>query len=281
MEKKVLNINENMMQILQKIKQNKKYSTISDEIIKKEIQKYLKSNPSAQTDKKTVKEIRANLHRLYSSYQTGKKKKFPEYLMELEKNIRENNDIAPVTEKLLSMTLSTKERIDHYSYLYKNMFKLTGKPGTIIDLASGLNPLSFPLMGLKKLKYYAYDIDEQDINFLNQYFQIMKSKGLEGRAAIFDISDTESVNILPDSDIVFLFMVIDLLDKKKKNVSEELIKILSKKTRFIIASFATKTLTRKPMNLPRRRGFELMLERNNLQFTAIKTENEIFYIINK
>ena len=177
------------------------------------------------------------------------------------------------------MVISTKERVGDYSLLYKNLFNITGKPESIIDLGSGFNSLSFPLMHLNKLDYLALDIDEKDILLLNKYFKIMNSQGLKGRAEILDTTNLEKIAELPKVNLIFLFKIIDLIDKKNKILSERLIKILKTKCNFIIASFATKTLTRKPMNLPRRRGFELMLERNNLSFDIIETDNEIFYII--
>jgi hypothetical protein len=265
--------------ILLKIKKNRKYETISDKIITPEIIAYLKSNPRAKDDKQTIKEIRARLHRLYSSYQTKKKRKSHKYLQELQDAVKNKQDLKDINRKLLSMTLSTKERLEDYSHLYENIFQITGKPKVIVDLAAGFNPLSFPLMNLSSLSYYAYDIDEKDIEFLNKYFKIMKPLGLKGKAAILDLNNIKNISKLPSSDIIFLFKVIDLLDKKKKTISEELIMKLLPKTKFIIASFATKTLTRKPMNLPRRRGFELMLRRNNLMFKTIKLSNEIFYVI--
>ena len=80
-----------------------------------------------------------------------------------------------------------------------------------------------------------------------------------------------------------MFKLIDLIDKQNHKPSEELITNLfkNKKTKFIVASFATKTLTRKSMNHPNRKWFELMLKRNNLKFNSFNTNNEIFYIISE
>ena len=137
-------------------------------------------------------------------------------------------------------------------------------------------------MNLKKLNYYAYDIDEEDIKFLNEYFQIMKTQGLNGKASILDVKDKIQTSKLPPSDIIFLFKVIDIINQSEKNykASEELIKNLIKKSKYIIVSFATKTITRKKMNYPNRKWFELMLKRNNLDFKKINISNEVFYVIN-
>jgi 16S rRNA (guanine(1405)-N(7))-methyltransferase len=261
--------------ILKKIKEHKKYSSISDEIVIDEIKNYLKSNPNVTSiDKQLIKDIRKELHLSYASFQTKKKSQRKNYLIQLRENLDDE-----LTKKLLLITLSTKERLKDYKKLYKEIFKITQPPKIIIDLACGLNPVSYPFMNLDKLKYYAYDIDDEDMNFLNDYFEIMKNHGLKGKAEILNLKNKESISKIPQGDIIFLFKILDILDKKDHKTSEELIMKLIKKTRFIVASFATRTLTRKKMNFPKRKWFELMLERNNLKFKIIEKENEIYYII--
>ena len=268
-------------ELIEKIKQNKKYKTIDNSFVKREIESYLKSHPGTSLDslnKQAIKEIRARLHRLYSSYQTKKKRKKEEYLEELKIMVKENKDIRQVTDKLLVVTISGKERLSDYEFVYSKIFEITGKPEVIVDMGSGLNPVSYPYMNLKNLIYYSYDINYEDVNFLNKYFKIMKSQGLKGKAFIMDIRELKNIDKIPISDIVFIFKLIDLIDDKKK-VSEDLIKKIIGNTGFIVVSFATRTLTRKPMRLPRRIGFELMLERIGLKFKRFSIKNEVFYVI--
>jgi len=269
-------------EILSKIKASKKYKNLSGEILVNEIQAYLKSNPNIKRIKKQdIKQIKAKLHRLYASYQINKKNKRNKYLEELKQALKENNHekIIEIHKKILQTNISARERLNEYESLYKEIFKITGIPLSIIDLGSGLNPLSFPFMNLNLLDYYAYEIDKSDVNFLNKYFEIMKEKGLNGKAEIFNIRNLEKISDLPLADIIFVFKLIDLLNTKNKKPGEELIKKLIEKTKFIVASFATKTLFRKQMNFPRRKGFELMLARNNLNFHKIEIKNEVFYVI--
>jgi 16S rRNA (guanine(1405)-N(7))-methyltransferase len=266
-----------MQELIKTIKANKKYKSISDEIVLDEIKKYLKSKPSNSV-KQIVKDIRKELHLSYASFQTRKKSKRDDYLIELQKN---PDALIDLTKKLLSITLSTKERLEDYRGLYQKIFTITRNPKTIIDLGCGLNPVSFPFMNLNSLVYYAFDIDNEDIRFLNNYFEIMKQRGLEGKAEILNLNNKEKVSELPLADIIFLFKVIDIIDKKDHRPSEELINSLIKKAKFIVASFATKTITRKKMNFPNRKWFELMLGRNNLRFKIIETDNEIFYAVFK
>lgn len=268
-------------EMLLKVKQSRKYSAISNEIIVEEIKKYLNKNPKILKNnrfkKKNVQEIKSSLHRLSGSYQASKKNKRESYLEELKnnpKNIR-------IINKILQTQKSTQERLNDYRYIYKQIFNVTKIPDSVVDLGCGINPISIPYMNLKKLDYYAYDIDESGINFLNKFFQIEKNQRLSGKAEILDVKNLDKLSKLPNVDIIFMFKLIDLIDTKKKKLSEPIIKILIDKSKFLVISFATKTLTGKPMNLPRRKGFELMLERNNIRFKTMKTKNEIFYAISK
>jgi hypothetical protein len=272
----------NLEEIIRKVKSHKKYSSISDDIVKKEIKNFYKRfGGHLYSEKEFIKKVRARLHRFYSSFQTKGKQKRTKLLEDFKKIILEqktNKNLLSFTKLILSTMLSTKERLDNYPLIYKNIFRITEKPKIIIDLGSGINPLSFPLMNISNLTYYAYDIDEKDIKFLNEYFKIMEQKGLKGKAKILDITNINDIQKLQKSDIVFIFKVLDFMDNKTK---ENLITTLIKKTEFIIASFPTRTITRKPMNFPRRKGFELMLKRNNLKFKIIKTNNETFYVISR
>jgi 16S rRNA (guanine(1405)-N(7))-methyltransferase len=222
-----------------------------------------------------LKEIKANLHKLYSSYQTSKKFKREKYLNKLKQNSKNIN----IINDILSTNISTKERLEDYQGLYKEIFSLTGKPKTIIDFACGLNPISFVYMDLKELNYYAYDIDESDINFLNEFFKIEKTEEFKGSAEILDINNKLSINKVPNSDIIFLFKIIDIIDISNHKPSEQLISLLMKKTKFIVVSFATKTLSRRTMNFPKRKWFETMLNRLGINFDIIKKRNEIYYIL--
>jgi len=221
------NIYNSINEVLIEIKKSKKYNAIANGIIISEIKKYLKSNQIlkiTQISKQDLKNIKTKLHKLYSSYQTKKKNKRNQYLEELNILIKTKRSISEVTKKLLSITLSTKERLGDYEKIYKNIFKITGKPKKIIDLGGGLNSFSIPLMNLKKINYYSYDINNNDKDFLNKYFNIIKTKTIKGFARILDIRDLKKVKNLPKSDITFMFKVIDLIKDKNKKITEELIK---------------------------------------------------------
>jgi 16S rRNA (guanine(1405)-N(7))-methyltransferase len=270
--------------ILQIIKKSKKYNSISEELLKKEIQKYFKLNPKdinllekpkSKKFKEIIKAIKSKIHLAYGSFQTKDKGKREEYL----KNIQGINDYKN-HDLILSTSVSSKERLNDYKTLYRKIFKITGKPKKIIDLGCGLNPISYPYIGITDLIYKAYDIDREDCDFLNKYFSLMKDyTKLKGTATMQDLSSIEEINKVPRADVCLMFKFLDVIESKGHKLSEQIIKTLNCK--YIISSFPTKTVSGNKMKHPYRGWIEKMLERIDYKFEKITTDNEIFYIIEK
>lgn len=267
----------NAQEILQKIKANKKYKGIADEIVLAELERYAKKHSQIERykDERIVKDIRAELHKAHGSFQNNKKNKRARYFEELKKNPAD----IEIIEAILSTNQSTKERIELYERLYKKIFEVTGKPKIIVDIGAGLNGVSIPLMNLgKELEYYCYDINQEDSDFMNEFFKL---ENINGKSFIMNCAKIEELFKIPDSDLCLMFKFIDTIEKSEKGhkLAEEIIETMIKKTNFIVASFATKTITGRPMNFPHRGWVERMLERINLKFQLIETDNEFYYVI--
>lgn len=264
--------------ILQKIKANKKYSGIADEIVLEEIERYRKKHSQIERykDERIVKDIRTELHKAHGSFQNKFKSKRAKYLEEL----RKDPSNPEIIEKLLLTNQSTRERIDLYPQLYQGVFKITGNPEIIVDIGAGINGVSISMMKLDNLKYYCYDINQDDSDFMDEFFKI---EGINGKSFVMNCSKIENLSKMPDSDIVLMFKFLDTIEKSEKGhkLAEEIIKTLIEKTKFIVASFSKKTITGKPMNFPYRGWIDRLLERIKLEHELIDSQNEYFYVIYK
>ncbi len=250
-------------ELVKLIKNSKKYKEISGEIIKTRVEEFLKKYPYAD-EKLALKEIKASLHKTHGSFRFSTK---------LKNKYIQTGDFL----ELLKSNRSTKERLEIYPELYEEIFEITGKPSSVVDLGCGLNPLSFSHMNLdKKIKYFAYDINESDKEIINHFF---KSEKIDGKAEILDLSKIENVKELPNAEICFMFKLLDVLEKKGHKYSEEIILELIKKYKFIVVSFSKLTVSGKPMNFPYRGWIEKMLERKKLNSKLLNFPNEFFYII--
>ncbi len=298
--------------IIAEIKKKKSIAAVKDEFILKEINKILAQNKrfrekidSASLDKVSkskefkaiVKEVRAVLHRSHGQYQTeniGDREKLLLMLNGLlvdfkirwqkgDKTILFEEKVVEAHKKILSTNISAKERLAIYPTIYQEIFEITGDPKSIIDIGSGINPVSFPFMMLDSVRYTALELSQKDCDFLVQYFMLMERFGIVGNALptdILEIKKNPELLLNYSADIAFIFKVIEPIELSKSHKIGELI-IESLNCKWVVVSFATKTISGNPMNVPRRRWFEVMLERLGHDFKIIKKDNEIFYVIRK
>ena len=272
-----------MLRLIHDIKKKKELRELSDSFVKNELHHYFKQNPKLERSlnnqinvnpksadyKKIVKEVRGRLRRVYGLFRDDKRADLLKQLL-----------LGKVSaEEILKTHSSTKERIPFYRQLYHDLFKITGKPISIIDLGSGINPFSIPYMNLKELNYRAYDLGEEEIKNLNAYFKYLKKQNpfFTGKAVVLDILELK--NIL-SADIAFLFKMTDVLDRRKGHKKTEEV-ITATPARFVVVSFPTVTMSGKKMNFPRRRWIELLCERLNYKYALLEFSNELFYVIEK
>jgi len=269
------------------IKKKKNLNSLPDDFVKALIEEFfvkypkmrsiLESHPKPLKSKDfkfMLKEVRKRLHELYGVFIIGRKD-----LKHLKEHLKKVSDLDEEALELhmniLKSHKSSSERIDFYSDIYEKIFSVTGKPKTILDLACGLNPLSFPWMSLKKVKYFAYELTKEDSNFIQAYFNMMRPFGLEGESFSLDLMKVEQ---LPKADVCFLFKTLDTLEDLERNYSEKLLANIPAK--FIVVSFPTMSIGgRNPI---RQRGWFFRMMRNlGLSAETFEIENEIFYVVKK
>jgi len=277
-------------ELIRNIKKKKTLKGIPDEMVIKEMTNYkimMKKKNHDYSDREVFKYVRKKLYDAYGSYQTNRKRKRNLYLEELKLAKKENGDriknseeMKDIRRRILSTNVSTAERLSAgYALTYESVKKELDRPiRKVIDLGSGINPVAFCPTDFKDTQVLAYDINKEDIDFLNKYFKVIR---LKGKAKILDLHDLEKVKKLPEADVILLFKVIDPIEKKGHEFSELLLKILKEKAMNIVVSFATKTLSNKPMNNPTRVWFERMTKRLGFKIIPVRTSNEVYYILKK
>ena len=278
---------EKITALVEDIKKKKELQGIDDDFVAQYLVKYvnqepklLKSlqenfNPKSKAYDLVIKTVRSKLRRVYGLFRDDAKerKSAVETLLKAPSAKR-----AALLEKILSTHSSTQERLPIYERLYSKIFAIAGKPKIILDLGCGINPFSFFHMKLKECIYYAYDINEEEINSINTFFQLLhkENPSFTGKAMVADILAVP----LPKADLCFLFKMTDVLDQGKGHKkTEELLKKIPAK--YVVVSFATKTMSGKAMTAPRRSWMEWLCKRLGYDFEILEFENELFYVVKK
>ncbi len=165
------------------VKQSKKYADTNEatirELAEDALHRYKKP-------KRALKAVRTQLHSIMAPYLGD-----PAYDEAAERltAVFATHDPAQIKETcrdILHDHLSTRERLPILDTFYAEIFRITGKPASLLDIACGLNPLAFPWMGLPaSTEFHAYDIHEPRIAFINHYFAL---QGLKPLAKVQDIA---------------------------------------------------------------------------------------------
>ena len=282
-----------VVRLLADIKQKKELRTLSGNFVRGQLLLFLERNPKvlrylleqpssrAEKYKQLIKELRKNLRRTYGVFQLDKEIKERQQLVEelVTKNPKNGKNLV---ERILATHASTKERLLFYEELYRKIFLMTGKPQRVLDLGSGLNPFSIPLMHLRKLDFSAYDISDEEVNTLTDFFAFLQrqNKHFSGHAETLDLFHWEQLKKLKKADVCFLFKMTDVLDRGKGHKATESV-LREVPARFVVISFPTKTLSGKRMNFPKRRWIELLCNRLGFSFRVLQFPNEVFYVIEK
>ena len=175
----------------------------------------------------------------------------------------------------VSKELSFKERQPYYKEIYSMIFSITGYPKTILDLACGLNPMSYKFLNCKPF-YYASELTEKDCDAIREFFN---SNKIKGKVFKFDLLN-DNYKTLPKSDVCFLFKVLEALEAAKKNISREILQKIPAK--YIIVSFAKVALGQKtPIRKKGRAWLRSMLNQLGYPYNILDIGNEIFFVIKR
>lgn len=251
-----------MQKIVDCIKQKFELKNLPSSLVEKTLNEYLKKNklnlPESEKELKLiVKEVRSQLRKYAGQYASKGNLKKRENLLS-EGNI----------DDLLKEHSSTRERIQDYPLIKDIISKIN--PKTILDLGCGINPIA---LASKESTYYAYDINDEDLKIVREFFKI---NNIDGEVIQKDIRENI---VFPKVDLCIIFKVLDILGPERNEVT---LKLLSKiDSKVFLVSFATRTLSGKKMNSPYRRWFERILENLKLNYEVKRTNQEMIYIIRK
>ncbi len=198
---------------------------IPDSTLRDLAEKALERQPSTRLALKTM---RRKLHQITALYLGD-----PDYdraINDLKAafHIDDPAAIQKCCREIMSGHASTRERLLILDGFYLRLFEEFGKPQMLLDLACGLNPLSWRWMGLPaETRYLAYDIHSPRVNFINKYFHL---EGMAGEALLQDILVEPPEE---KADAAFLFKEAHRFEERESGCNRGLWRALKVKTLYV------------------------------------------------
>ncbi|MBS1807425.1 MAG: hypothetical protein JST84_04455 [Acidobacteria bacterium] len=223
--------------------------------------------------KDAVKSARKKLHEIVAPYLGDPNYAWALQVLEESFSTRLVEETRKVCAQIMSMHASTRERLPHLGSFYSQIFELTGKPSEIIDLACGLNPLSFLWMDLPcKTSYRAYDLNHSRVKFLNQYFAL---QGVNGVAVWQDILVQKPQE---PADVAFIFKEAYRFEKRKRGSTLALMQSL--KVKYAVISLPLRNLSGKGgIGKYQRRFLDRLFKYGNWPTREMEISDELIFCV--
>lgn len=177
-------------------------------------------------------------------------------------------------EKALNKHASTRERLPLAAMdaLYGRIFEITGRPGSVLDLACGINPI---YLGARGISTTGVDISAAAVEIVNVFGQTY------GAPVTAICADLLCAGCVPPSrfDLCLMFKVLPLLERQRAGAAMAVMG--SVHAAYIAASFPTRTLGGRNVGMAAHYAdwMAAHLPDNRAVADTFETENELFYIL--
>lgn len=254
------------------IKNSKKYRDLDvcEETIRDLLEAELKKHKKV---KEAVKSARKKLHGVVAPYLGD-----PDYTQakqELDAAFQtgEKSVIQAACARIMQTHDTTRERLEIVDHFYSRIFEITDTPQTILDVACGLNPLTLAWLTIP-VTFYAYDIHQQRVDFLNHFFGLTAGSH---QAMVQDIL----VNPPQESgDVALLLKELHRFERRQRGISLPLIEAL--KVKWVVVSLPVRNLSgRHDLKEGHRNMLYNVLVGKTWPVTEIEFDNELVFCIDK
>ena len=216
-------------EVIAAVKGSRKYGDTSEETIRMLAVEALRQH---RRPKAAIKAVRKRLHSIMAPYLGDPDYEDAAAALDAAFAAGDDAKIKEICLAALESHLSTRERLPIMEAFYQQIFQLTGRPKRLLDIACALNPMAFTWMGLTdSVEYYAYDIHEPRIDFLNHYFQ------LQGLLPLARLQDVALAPPQETADVALFLKEMPRFERNYPGSGRDLLTNLP--VRYLVVSFPT------------------------------------------
>jgi len=259
-----------LLKLITEVVRSPKYAQISPLVIERVARQEL---PRHRKMAEAVKATRTKLHQAVGAYLNPNTS-----YAQLSDNLMSTDlsEIFSWAKETLSFHASTAERLPHLEGFYSTCLNKLSAPNTILDLACGFNPFTFPWQpGFPNATYLACDIVLPMLGLIDQFLMKLSNSG---RAFVCDLRvSTPQVS----ANLVLLMKTVPLLDQVDRQIAPRLLKELQ--TDHILVTFPVKSLggKNKGMFKTYANRMEELLSGSEFDVTEHLFPNESAYLLSR
>ncbi len=201
--------------LVKRIKDSKKYRPLCEDTIRDVVSRELAKN---RTEKQALDASRRKLHLILAAYLGQPDHKECEIALRKAFDAHSDMQVRNACIRILSKHASCSERQSFLDSYYSRIFRVTGRPQSVVDLACAYHPFGLRWMDLAEGAHYrAYDINRDIVELVNLYFRMER---ISGKAELRDVL----VNPPEEpADIAFLFKMYHCLEHRRKGAGLQVV----------------------------------------------------------
>jgi 16S rRNA (guanine(1405)-N(7))-methyltransferase len=274
MKKDVTSEKEQLEELVSSVLESPKYRNVCEDLIRNIGRRELSRE---QNVKAAVKATKNKLHQIGGAYFL-KRPDYDFWLKKLReaKSLGNESSFRETCTEIMHYHQSTRERLKILDQFYTRIFALLPPIQSIMDVACGFNPLSIPWMPLPaKVKYCAYDVYKDLIDFVNNFMAICHVQGCAEVREV--IQDTPEVK----ADVAFLLNTIPCLEQVEKWAGLKVLEAIN--SNFLVVSFPVKSLCGKEKNMRKHyeTAFSKLTEEKDWDIQKLEFVTEQVFLIKK
>jgi 16S rRNA (guanine(1405)-N(7))-methyltransferase len=182
-----------------------------------------------------LKAAKRKLHQAYGAYLEGADPAEIEARVKALPSDLSEEELRAVCLDILRRHASTEERAPFMEEAYREIFRRTGTPHAVLDLACGLSPFALPWMGLpREVTYHACDIDQRIVSAVDAFLHRL---GVAHSAACADV--LVSVREV-EADVALLLKTLPCLERQEKGAGAAVLREV--RARYVVVSFPAQSL---------------------------------------
>jgi len=262
-----------LREVVSALRESRKYRFVCEDTLQR-IARQAAARHTKSRD--IVKAAKRKLHQAYGAYLEGFD---PAEVRALVDGLPSDSPQELLRETCLTILghhASTRERMPFMEQAYAEVFRRTGQPKVILDLACGLNPFAFPWMGLPRdVTYHACDIDSRIMSAVDAFFVRV---GVDHDAVWGDVLVSAPE---VEADVAFLLKTVPCLERQEKGAAVRVLQEI--RARHVVVSFPAQSLGGRDKGMHEHYGEDMKGIADELGVSAdeLAYPSETFYLLTK
>ena len=263
-------VNDLLAKVLSKSKYGRIHAGLIESLIRDELGK-------RASEKEILKAVAATLHQVGAAYF----QRPPAYERWLEKLADCPRDVHSAESKalcaeMMSAHSSTRERLPILEAFFNTTLASLAPVESILDLASGFNPLALAWMPVKPgVQYFGCDIFSDMTDFLNAFYRHMNLPGE------FSSCDLTTMQFTRHAQVAFLLKTLPCLEQIEKGIGINLLERIP--ADYLLISYPVRSLggRTKGMGKTYETQFNDLAGRMKWNFERFEFESELAFLVKK